>query len=69
LLELLENLPYRVERDWGGTQRALEKYLAITTNTPVAGKVAALCRAIDDFDLEAIERSMVDLQQNLVLAR
>ncbi|MDR2055725.1 MAG: response regulator [Desulfovibrio sp.] len=66
---LLENLPHRVERDWGGTRRALEKYLTISANTPVAGKVAALCRAVDDFDLEAIERSAVDLQQSLVPGR
>jgi CheY-like chemotaxis protein/HPt (histidine-containing phosphotransfer) domain-containing protein len=66
LLGLLENLLYKVERDWGGMQRALEKYLAITAGTPVAGKVATLCSAVDDFDLEAIERSIIDLQQSLV---
>lgn len=66
LLGLLENLPYKVERDWGGMQRALEKYLTITANTPVAGEVATLYRAVDDFDLEAIERGIVDLQQSLV---
>ena len=62
---LLENLPYKVERDWGGMRRALEKYLASTANTPVAGKFATLLSAIDDFDLEAIERSCADLQQSL----
>ncbi|MDR3357443.1 MAG: response regulator [Desulfovibrio sp.] len=62
---LLENLPYKVERNWGGTRQALEKYSAITTNTPVAGKFVALLGAIDDFDLKAIERSSVDLQQIL----
>ncbi|MDR2745627.1 MAG: response regulator [Desulfovibrio sp.] len=68
LLGLLENLPHKVERDWGGTRRALEKYSAITMNTPVAGKFVTLLGAIDDFDLEGIERSGADLQQSLAAA-
>ncbi|MDR2573911.1 MAG: response regulator [Desulfovibrio sp.] len=65
LRALLENLPYRVERDWGGIQSAFEKYIPDAEGTLVAGKFGALLGAIADFDIEGIERGAADLQMVL----
>ncbi len=51
LLALLDDLPRRMETDWGAVESAMEKFSLLANGTPYAEAVAAILTAAKDFDL------------------
>ena len=51
LLAFLEDLPRRMERDWGAVESAMEKFSLLADGTPHAEGVAAILTAVKDFDM------------------
>lgn len=65
LLRLLEQLPQRMELDWGGVESALEDFLPLVEGTPYAEDLAGVLAAVDDFDPAALGERAARLRQKL----
>ena len=50
LLALLDDLPRRMETDWGAVEGSIEKFSQLTDGTPYAEAMAAILTAVKDFD-------------------
>ena len=50
LLLLLEELPRRMETDWGGVESALEAFIPLVEGTPYAEDLAGVLAAVNDFN-------------------
>ncbi len=50
LLALLDDLPRRMETDWGAVEGSIEKFYLLTNGTPYAEAMAAILTAVKDFD-------------------
>ena len=50
LLRLLEELPRRMETDWGGVESALEAFIPLVEGTPYAEDLAGVLAAVNDFN-------------------
>lgn len=51
LLAFLEDLPRRMETDWGAMESAMENFSLLADGTPHAEGVAAILTAVKDFDM------------------
>lgn len=65
LLRLLEELPRRMELDWGSVESALAGFLPLVEGTPHAEELAEVLAAVDDFDPAAVTERAARLRQKL----
>ena len=50
LLDLLGELPQRMETDWGGVESALEAFIPLVEGTPYAEELSRVLAAVNDFN-------------------
>ena len=51
LMQLLQDLPNRLQMDWGGLEAALEAFMPLVQGTPLAADMRALLAAVNNFDV------------------
>ena len=65
LLRLLEELPQRMETDWGGVESALEAFIPLVEGTPYAEDLTGVLAAVNDFNPADMAGRVERLRQHL----
>jgi len=65
LLRLLDDLPKRMEQDWGAVENSLEAFMPLVEGTALAEHVDALLAAVNSFDTAEAREQTALLQRKL----
>ena len=65
LLRLLEELPQRMETDWGGVESAVEAFIPLVEGTPYAEDLTGVLAAVNDFNPADMAGRVERLRQHL----
>lgn len=66
LLAFLDDLPRRMETDWGAVESSMEKLSLLADGTPHAEEIAAILTAVKDFDMAGAGRLADGLRGSLL---
>lgn len=66
LLAFLDDLPRRMETDWGAVESSMEKLSLLADGTPHAEEIAAILTAVKDFDMAGAGRLADSLRDCLL---